>query len=141
MPVKHASGVVAQYAGSLVLLLAVWKGSITLFHIPAYLLPPPERVFQTLSGETGAFSSAALYTLRNCLIGGTAGILCGVLIGGFVAYSRTLRWIFEPYLIVFQSFPPGSTFPALRCLAGIWRGHEDGKRFFTFLLPSCSPHP
>jgi ABC-type nitrate/sulfonate/bicarbonate transport system permease component len=118
MAVKHASRVVAQYIGSLILLLAVWKGLIGLFHLPAYLLPPPERVFQTLSGETRAFSTAALYTLQNCLIGGAAGILCGMLIGGLVAYSRTLRWIIEPYLIVFQSFPRESLFP----LFIVWLG-------------------
>jgi NitT/TauT family transport system permease protein len=135
MSVKHASRVVAQYAGSLILLLAVWKGLIALFHMPAYLLPPPERVFQTLSGETRAFSSAALYTLKNCLIGGAAGILCGMLIGGFVAYSRTLRWIVEPYLIVFQSFPREALFP----LFLVWLGFGAATKMVSASLLSFFP--
>jgi NitT/TauT family transport system permease protein len=135
MSVKHASRVVAQYAGSLILLLAAWKGSIVLFHLPAYLLPPPERVFQTLSGETRAFSTAALYTLHNCLIGGAAGILCGMLIGGLVAYSRALRWIIEPYLIVFQSFPREALFP----LFVVWLGFGAATKMVSASLLSFFP--
>jgi NitT/TauT family transport system permease protein len=135
MSVKHASRVVAQYAGSLILLLALWKGLITVFHMPAYLLPPPERVFQSLSGETRIFASAALYTLKNCLIGGTAGILCGMLIGGSVAYSRTFRWIVEPYLIVFQSFPREALFP----LFVVWLGFGAATKVVSASLLSFFP--
>lgn len=113
MQVKLAFRVVAQYVGSLILLLVVWKSLVVVLHLPVYLLPDPKRVFHTLGGESHAFGVAALYTLQNCLIGGTLGILCGMLIGGFVAYSRTVRWVVEPYLIVFQSFPRESLFPLL----------------------------
>jgi NitT/TauT family transport system permease protein len=135
MSVKHAARIVAQYAASLILLLAIWKGLIALFHLPAYLLPLPERVFQTLSGEIPAFSMAALYTLRNCLIGGAAGILCGMLVGCLVAYSRTLRWIIGPYLIVFQSFPREALFP----LFVVWLGFGAATKMVSASLLSFFP--
>ena len=57
--------------------------------------------------------SSLAYTLRNCLAGAAAGIVCGILVGGVVAYSSFLRWLAEPYLIMFQSFPRESLFPLL----------------------------
>jgi NitT/TauT family transport system permease protein len=135
MSAKHVARNVAQYAGSLILLLAVWKGLIALFHLPAYLLPTPERVFQTLSGETRVFSAAALYTLQNCLIGGAAGILCGMLIGGLVAYSKALRWIIEPYLTIFQSFPREALFP----LFVVWLGFGAATKMVSASLLSFFP--
>jgi NitT/TauT family transport system permease protein len=135
MTVKHASRVVAQYAGSLILLVAAWKGLIALLHLPAYLLPAPESVFQTLSRETRIFSAAALYTLQNCLIGGAAGILCGMLTGGFVAYSKALRWIIEPYLVVFQSFPREALFP----LFVVWLGFGAATKMVSASLLSFFP--
>jgi NitT/TauT family transport system permease protein len=135
MAIKLASRVVAQYGASLVLLLVVWKTLTGWLHLPVYLLPPPEQVFQTLSRETQVFSRAALYTIQNCLIGGAAGILCGMLIGGFVAYSRTLRWIIEPYLIVFQSFPRESLFP----LFVVWLGFGAATKVVSASLLSFFP--
>jgi NitT/TauT family transport system permease protein len=37
----------------------------------------------------------------------------GFLLGALTAYSRRVRWIVEPYLTVFQSFPREAFFPLL----------------------------
>jgi len=69
------------------------------------------------------------------LIGGAAGIFCGMLIGGLVAYSRTIRWIIEPYLIVFQSFPREALFP----LFVVWLGFGAATKMVSASLLSFFP--
>jgi len=134
MPIS-AARVVARYVVSLALLVVAWKVLVGSLGLPPYLLPPPERVFRTLGNESRLFSAAAIYTLKNCLVGGVIGVLCGMLVGGFVAYSKPLRWIVEPYLVVFQSFPRESLFPLLV----VWLGFGAATKIVSASLLSFFP--
>ena len=104
---------VARYFVSFLILLVFWTLITVLFSVPTFLLPPPSTVAQTLWSEWPFFADAARYTLLNALTGAMAGIALGMLTGLLAAYSRMLRWVLEPYLVVFQSFPRESLFPLL----------------------------
>jgi ABC-type nitrate/sulfonate/bicarbonate transport system permease component len=113
MTVGQTLSVTARYVMSLLILIAIWKAAIVVFQIEPYLLPDPMLVLDTLVKESPFFAKAALYTFGNMLVGGALGIGLGLLIGGACAYSRAARWIVEPYLTVFQSFPREALFPLL----------------------------
>ncbi len=104
---------IIRYGASLALLFFLWKIATLSLNMPAYLLPAPERVGATLIAERHMFIDAALYTFLNMLRGAALGIALGILTGCIAAYSRILRWLVEPYLIIFQSFPRESLFPLL----------------------------
>ena len=127
--------VVLRYIVSILLLLLVWKGVVEVFSLPAYILPPPDAVFKTLFNETALFFRAFKYTMFNTLIGGLLGISLGVLVGMMLAYSEKLKWIAEPYLMIFQSFPRESLFP----LFLVWLGFGDGPKILNSFLLSFFP--
>lgn len=113
MTISQTVSVAARYVTSLFILVAAWKAAIMVFQFEPYLLPDPMLVLDTLVKEGPFFAKAALYTFRNMLVGGAIGIGLGLLIGGVCAYSRSARWVVEPYLTVFQSFPREALFPLL----------------------------
>jgi NitT/TauT family transport system permease protein len=102
-----------RYVVSFGLLILAWHAAVAGFQIPPYLLPEPRVVLETLQAEWPSFIQAAQVTFFNMLVGGAAGISLGFLLGALTAYSRKVRWIVEPYLTVFQSFPREAFFPLL----------------------------
>jgi NitT/TauT family transport system permease protein len=102
-----------RYIVSFSLLLLVWHCAVVGFRIPPYLLPDPSDVLRTLNSESQSFLLAARFTFSNMLVGGAIGIVLGFSLGAITAYSRKVRWIVEPYLTVFQSFPREAFFPLL----------------------------
>jgi ABC-type nitrate/sulfonate/bicarbonate transport system permease component len=104
---------VVHYFVSFAILLVGWWGAVRVFRIAPYLLPDPLTVLTTLESEWSSFLGAAGSTFSNMLIGGGIGISLGFLTGALAAYSRRIRWIVEPYLTVFQSFPREAFFPLL----------------------------
>lgn len=104
---------VARYLASLLLLVAAWEVFVRALNIPPYILPLPEKILSTLWQEQQFFVNAAQFTFTNMILGAALGITAGVITGAVVAYSKTLRWLVEPYLIIFQSFPRESLFPLL----------------------------
>ncbi len=118
MKISRVLTTVLQYAASLTLLIGLWEACVRLLSIPPYLLPDPVQVFETLGRESPVFLSAAILTFGNMLAGSAIGISLGLVTGLMIAYSPTIRWIAEPYLTAFQSFPRESFFP----LFVVWLG-------------------
>jgi NitT/TauT family transport system permease protein len=133
--VKELKTTVIQYIISIILLLISWKGLVVFFNLPAYILPAPDSVIITLTEETGLFMKAFQYTISNTILGGLSGIVLGVVVGIILAYSERIRWIVEPYLMIFQSFPRESLFP----LFLIWLGFGDAPKIFNSFLLSFFP--
>jgi ABC-type nitrate/sulfonate/bicarbonate transport system permease component len=107
------SKTIARYLASLLLLVLTWEILVRALAIPLYILPLPETILSTLWREQWFFLNATRFTVTNMLLGATLGITAGVMVGALVAYSKTLRWLVEPYLIIFQSFPREALFPLL----------------------------
>ena len=104
---------VIRYAVSLIVLVIAWEAASHIFHIPSYLLPSCSQVFQTLISEHSYFWSASVYTATHAYLGALLGVTLG---GGFailLAAARPIRWLMEPYLIIFQSFPRESLLPLM----------------------------
>lgn len=91
---------------------------IWVFNIPDFLLPKPHNVIVTLYSESSFFRRNTLETVQTMLIGATSGITIGVFVGLTLALYKPIRWIVEPYLLMFQSFPRESLAP----LIVVWLG-------------------
>jgi len=126
---------ITQYLVSSMLLLAGWYAFVFLLNIPDYLLPNPDKVLATLSSERSLFIEAAQFTVTNMLTGAFIGISAGIVVGFLVAYSRTARWIVEPYLVIFQSFPREALFP----LFVVWLGFGAAPKILNAALLSFFP--
>lgn len=126
---------IVKYGVSIVLLLAVWHMVTVIFHVPPYVLPAPRAVVETLVTEWPMFQRHATVTLGNAVIGGLLGIGSGTLTGLSIAYSRTLRWIIEPYLVIFQSFPKEALIPVIV----VWLGFGDSPKIVNAALLSFFP--
>lgn len=124
---------IIRYAASIALLVVCW-GLLSLF-VPHFLVPLPAVVLRTLWIERVLFAEATAYTLTNALAGAALGIGLGVLTGLLVAYSKSLRWIVEPYLIIFQSFPRECLFPLLI----VWLGFGSATKIVNAALLSFFP--
>jgi len=126
---------IVRYGLSIVLLLVVWHMVTVVFHVPPYVLPTPWGVIKTLSSEWSMFMHHASVTLGNTSVGGLLGIGFGVLTGLLIAYSRTLRWIVEPYLVIFQSFPKEALIPVIV----VWLGFGNEPKIVNAALLSFFP--
>lgn len=126
---------VLRYLVSVCVLLLTWELVVRLFSIPAYVLPSPITVFHTLGAEFAWFATHAIATIANVAAGGAIGILCGFAVGVALAYSRWTRWIAEPYLIIFQSFPREALIP----LFVVWLGFGATPKIVNSALLSFFP--
>jgi NitT/TauT family transport system permease protein len=124
-----------RYIISIPVLIVAWMAVSWLFSIPEYLLPRPGTVAKTLWDEHRLFLPAAEFTLRNAVAGAFLGIGLGVVTGLVVAYSKLLRWLAEPYLVIFQSFPRESLFP----LFIVWLGFGSVTKIINAALLSFFP--
>lgn len=110
---------VVRYTVSLILLLIIWEMTIRLLHIQPYLLPHSGTVFSTLLTEHARFIQAAEFTVRNAIVGATIGVVGGIITAALLAGIPVVRWICEPYLTIFQSFPREALLPLLMTWLGL----------------------
>jgi NitT/TauT family transport system permease protein len=87
--------------------------------VAPYLLPPPSKVFQTLTGDWSKDLSRAMWeTTWGALAGFGLSIACGLIIAILLASSRWVQRAFYPYAIFFQTVP----IIAIAPLLVIWFG-------------------
>lgn len=126
---------ILRYFVSLMLLGAIWWLIVLIFGLPPYVLPAPNKVLHTLWTEYSWLSPHCLSTLKNAAIGGGLGIGLGVLVGFAVAYFRSVRWVVEPYLVIFQSFPREALVPVII----VWLGFGAGPKILNAAILSFFP--
>jgi NitT/TauT family transport system permease protein len=126
---------VVRYVVSLSALLLFWQGLISVFGIKPFLLPPPVTVGMTIVNDIGLFGRASLYTISNMIIGGSIGLTLAMVAAFTLAYFRSARWIGEPYLVIFQSFPRESLLP----LMVVWLGFGPASKIANAAMLSFFP--
>lgn len=126
---------IIRYMLSITFLLGLWQVVVVLSHVPEYVLPSPITVINTLFEESDSYFHHARMTLFNMGIGGGIGISLGLIIGFAIAYSRTLMWVAEPYLVIFQSFPREALIPVIV----VWLGFGHGPKIVNAALLSFFP--
>ncbi|HHY47760.1 MAG TPA: ABC transporter permease [Firmicutes bacterium] len=97
----------------LVAFLAIWKGYVEVSRIPAYLLPPPERVLAGIVKlwHTGDLQKHLGVTFEEIAIGTLIGSVLGVIFGYVLAKSELLERVISPYILIAQTAPKISLAP------------------------------
>jgi len=101
---QSAARVVYPLTVALVL-IGLWQGLVVAFEIPAFLVPSPARVAQTLVADAGLLFGALYNTLRITLFSFLAAVVVGVLIAATFVQSRVIETAFFPYAVLLQVTP------------------------------------
>lgn len=98
--------------------LVLWHFSISVFGIPAYLLPTPISVVQRLFTDAAFLGYHSWATTIETLGGFLLSIAIGIPLGILLVWSRALERAIMPLLVVSQAFPKVAIAP----LIIIWFG-------------------
>ncbi|WP_191559517.1 ABC transporter permease [Metabacillus idriensis] len=96
-----------------ILFLLSWQAYVSLFTVPAHILPAPIQFFQEFIRY---FASGDIYshigtTLYEIIAGFFIGTFSGLVIGYLVAKNKFLERIITPYVILLQTIPKISIAP------------------------------
>jgi NitT/TauT family transport system permease protein len=96
-----------------VVLLAIWQAAVTIFKVPAYLVPSPLNTAQTLVTDAPLLFSAAAVTLKITLLAFAAAVVLGTLIAFAFVQSRLIETALFPYAVLLQVTPIVAIAPLL----------------------------
>jgi NitT/TauT family transport system permease protein len=123
-------------------IVALWSASISIFRIPAYLLPGPASVFSRIVSDAPMLWSHSLITLTEILLGFGLTVVTAIPLGLAIALSRVAKQIIYPPLMLMQLVPKIAVAP----LFLVWLGFGMESKvlltvlmtFFPLLLASIS---
>jgi len=95
----------ASAALGLTILVALWSVIVRATGVAEYLVPSPSQVGNAFWQGRDVIWSHFLTTVSEAVLGLFFGIVFGILIAIILSYIKTLRFLFEPILIVSQSVP------------------------------------
>ncbi len=102
----------------IIALVVIWDLAIRLFHVPAYLIPPPWQVMTELAKQWPSLLKQSSYTTAATLGGFALSILFGIPAAIAIASSRTIESYVYPLLVFSQSVPKIAIVP----LFVVWFG-------------------
>lgn len=122
---------------SLLLFILIWGGYIHFFSVPAFILPTPLSVFDTVAELLAdpSFYGHVFYTLSEVLIGFFASVTFGLLIGFLININETIKSLSMPFLVFFQVIPKIAIVPLLI----IWFGLGYYSKIFIVFIMSFFP--
>ncbi|GAB4061840.1 ABC transporter permease [Uliginosibacterium sediminicola] len=88
-----------------IVLLGSWQLICVAFKVPAYLVPTPLNIVQTLVANFGSLFGALLVTLKITLLAFLCAVLLGVMIAFLLVQSRIIEASLFPYAILLQVTP------------------------------------
>jgi NitT/TauT family transport system permease protein len=97
----------------LALSIAAWSFVVRVNHIPPYVLPGPEAVFQTLIDDWPVLWRSLLTTLWTTLEGFVAAAVGGIALALLFNQSKWLEYSLFPYAVILQVTPVIAIAPLL----------------------------
>ena len=114
-----------------VLLLVVWQASVTLLHVPIYILPPPTAIIQILVERWPTLLQSTWITAQEIVAGYLLAVIISIPLALAIAHSALFERTLYPVLVFSQIIPK----IALAPLFVIWLGFGFmPKLLLTFLL-------
>lgn len=89
----------------LILLIAIWEGSVSLFKIEPWILPKPSAIVQELIGMKDLLLPNTMQTLQEVIIGLFFAILIGTSIAILMDVIPLFRILINPLLVISQTIP------------------------------------
>jgi len=111
-------------------LFLLWQLLVSIFQIPAYILPTPIEVFHTWYERLGTILNETYFTVTETILGLVLGIIFGCFAAIIMTYFKPLSWWMLPILIISQALP---TF-AIAPLLVLWFGYGMASKIVTTLL-------
>jgi putative hydroxymethylpyrimidine transport system permease protein len=99
--------------------LALWQTIVWASGVPAFILPGPGRVGQSLWANAPMLGEHARFTALNLLTGLSAGVALGVATALNLALSPGARMLLRPLLIFAQAMPVFALAPVIT----LWLGY------------------
>lgn len=115
----RARAVVLPLTG-LALVLAIWQGTVSLYHLQLVVLPPPWAVAKTLVAllGTAAFWHDVGVSLYEFVVGYAIGLVLGILLGTLMGEWRAFRQASTPVVEALRFIVPFAWIP----LTILWFG-------------------
>lgn len=122
---------------SLTVFVLVWQLYISIFDVPAFILPSPVTVGKEMINQITqvSFYKNMLYTLSEVLLGFALSIVFGLLIGYFIGKHPHIKRLSMPLLVFFQVSPKIALIPIFI----IWFGLGYGSKLFVVFIMSFFP--
>ena len=112
-------------------LAVLWEGSVRVFEIRSYLLPPLSAVVEELVRSRGLLWTHGIVTFKEVVLGFIAAAVSGVLMAAVVFFVPLARRTIYPLLIGLQSVPKVGLAP----LIIVWFGYGlSSKVIMSFLF-------
>ena len=97
----------------------IWEGSVHLFRIPEFFLPPPTAVARAIYDYWPAIYRNSLITLWSTVVGFLLAVGFGLLLGIVIGWSRSIYAGLYPLMIGFNAIPKVAVVPILVLWFGI----------------------
>jgi NitT/TauT family transport system permease protein len=120
---------------TLAVLALLWEALVRLLHIQPFLLPPPSAIWSEFASRPQIYWDNFAVSLLGTLVGFAIAVVAGVAIGTLVVYSRGLRGVLYPIIVVFQAAPKIAIAPLLI----IWLGYGSLPQIVMVVLVSFFP--
>lgn len=95
------------------ILLGVWQVWTVMAEVPAYLVPSPLLIAETLVKDWGLLSSALMVTIKITVLAFVSAVVIGTLMAFAFAQSRWIEAAFFPYAVLLQVTPIVSIAPLI----------------------------
>lgn len=89
----------------MLVLLGTWQALVTGFKLPAYLVPSPVLMFQTLVTDWQSLGGSLLVTMKITVLSFFVAVVVGVLISFLFVQSRAIETALFPYAVLLQVTP------------------------------------
>ena len=122
-------------AGTVVVLLALWQASVTVFGVPAYFIPAPSDVAVALFRGRSLYASNLLVTIWTTLAAFGLAFVLGLVAAALVTEIRFLERTLYPVLVALQAMPR----IALAPLVIVWFGFGPGSKVVMGTLSAFFP--
>jgi NitT/TauT family transport system permease protein len=120
---------------SMVATLAVWEILLWMFPIPAFIVPAPSGIFVEAVTRWPIYVYHSWVTFYEMVVGFLLAAVVGVFLAVVIVYSRIIRNMIYPQIVVLQIVPKVAIAPLLL----IWAGYGITSKVLLALLISFFP--
>jgi NitT/TauT family transport system permease protein len=120
---------------SIIATLAAWELLTRAFHVPGFILPAPSMIFAEALSRYPLYLYNGWITLYEMIAGFLLAAAVGVLLSVVIVYSRLIRNMIYPQIVVLQIVPKVAVAPLLL----IWAGYGLTSKVLLALLVAFFP--
>jgi len=103
---------------SLVVTIALWEALLWIFPIPSFIIPAPSVIFVEGITRVQLYLYHSWVTFYEMIAGFALAVVVGVFLAVVIVYSRVIRNLIYPQIIILQIVPKVAIAPLLLIWAG-----------------------